>query len=330
MFAFFIHTVGTRAGRKAFVIGVALILMHELCGCFTMLNYTALIFRESGSGISPNLSAIIVGFIQLLGTYVATFLVDRIGRKILLTFSAIGTAICLACLGAYSLCNSIGINVKEHSWISIASFSGMMFLAACGIVPLMFVVIAEVMPEKVKSLWIWKNWSSTPKKVRTVHAKKSCTSLPFPLSIGSKYRLHDLFLSLLDPSLCHGEILRSRSWCNWHAWLGILLCRLYNDWSCFHHHRYTRNERQNLCRNCGYFGSLKAWKWWKSQLETFTSMNRARNSTSIEQIWMCYFFVSNKFLLVVICTTFWLLHNCHMNLYWTILLSMNFVIVPCT
>lgn len=143
------YTVGTRAGRKAFIIGVALILMHELCGCFTMLNYTALIFRQSGSAISPNLSAIIVGAIQLLGTYVATFLVDRIGRKILLTFSAIGTAICLACLGAYSYCNSIGISVEEYSWISIASFSGMMFLAACGIVPLMFVVIAEVMPEKV-------------------------------------------------------------------------------------------------------------------------------------------------------------------------------------
>lgn len=114
-----------------------------------MLNYTATIFRESGSSISPDWSAIMVGIIQLLGTYVATFLVDRLGRKILLTLSAIGSSLCLACLGAYSYANSIGLDVKPYSWISIASFSGMMFLASNGLIPLMFVVISEVMPEKV-------------------------------------------------------------------------------------------------------------------------------------------------------------------------------------
>lgn len=139
----------TRAGRKAFMIGMALISMHELCGCFTMLNYTAMIFRESGSTISPNFSAIIVGIIQLLGTYVATFSVDRFGRKVLLISSSIGSAICLCCLGAYSYSNQIGIDVKPYSWLSIASFSGMMFLAAIGLIPLMPVVISEVMPEKV-------------------------------------------------------------------------------------------------------------------------------------------------------------------------------------
>lgn len=149
-FRFSSLAVTTRAGRKAFLIGIALILMHEFCGVFTMLNYTATIFRESGSTISPQFSAIIVALIQLLGTYVATFLVDRLGRKVLLITSAVGSSICLACLGAYSYANSIGIDVAAYSWISIASFSGMMFLAAIGLIPLMFVVIAEVMPEKVE------------------------------------------------------------------------------------------------------------------------------------------------------------------------------------
>lgn len=123
-----------------------------------MLNYTATIFRDSGSSISPDFSAIIVGIIQLLGTYVATFLVDRLGRKILLTLSAIGSSLCLACLGAYSYANAMGLDVKPYSWISIASFSGMMFLASNGLIPLMFVVISEVMPEKVKMHmmnWAW-------------------------------------------------------------------------------------------------------------------------------------------------------------------------------
>lgn len=47
-----------------------------------MINYTATIFAESGSDVSPNLSAIICGAIQLLGTLVSTKLVDRAGRKV--------------------------------------------------------------------------------------------------------------------------------------------------------------------------------------------------------------------------------------------------------
>lgn len=124
--------------------------MHEFCGVFTMLNYTASIFRQSGSTISPEFSAIIVGLIQLFGTFFSTFFVDRLGRKILLVSSAIGSAICLACLGAYSYANASGIvDVTPYSWVSIASFSGLMFLASVGLIPLMFVVISEVMPEKV-------------------------------------------------------------------------------------------------------------------------------------------------------------------------------------
>lgn len=47
-----------------------------------MINYTATIFAESGSEISPKLSAIVVAAIQLVGTLVATQLVDRVGRKV--------------------------------------------------------------------------------------------------------------------------------------------------------------------------------------------------------------------------------------------------------
>lgn len=74
--------LGSRAAKKSILIGVILILAHELCGVFVMLNYTASIFAESGSDISPNLSAIVVGFIQLIGTMVATQLIDRAGRKV--------------------------------------------------------------------------------------------------------------------------------------------------------------------------------------------------------------------------------------------------------
>lgn len=224
-----------------------LIALHELCGCFTMLNYTATIFRESGSSISPNFSAIIVGFIQLLGTYMATFLVDRLGRKILLVFSSIGTGLCLLCLGSYSYANALGFDVKPYSWISIASFSGMMFLAACGIIPLMFVVIAEVMPEKVFVFSLF-----------FTHVIFHTDEIQYPkrffLFSDSRHWMYHLLLHGMDIGICHGQILWIGRRNLWNARMGIFLCCLYIHRSHIYHCHYTRNQRKKLCRNCSNIG----------------------------------------------------------------------------
>ena len=71
-------------GRRAMTIGIILILLNQCCGCFAMLNYTANIFEEAGSNMSPNMSAIVVGVIQLFGAFFATNLVDWTGRKVTL------------------------------------------------------------------------------------------------------------------------------------------------------------------------------------------------------------------------------------------------------
>lgn len=72
-----------RPVRKAFTIGIVLALLSRCCGCIAMISYTAYIFQEAGSNIPPNTSAIVVAVIQLVGSYMATFLVDRAGRKVL-------------------------------------------------------------------------------------------------------------------------------------------------------------------------------------------------------------------------------------------------------
>lgn len=69
-------------GRKSFLIGIVLAILNQFCGCIAMSNYTANIFKESGSSLSPNTSAIVVGIIQLIGSLIATNLVDRAGRKV--------------------------------------------------------------------------------------------------------------------------------------------------------------------------------------------------------------------------------------------------------
>lgn len=47
-----------------------------------MINYTASIYEESGSNLTPTMSAIVTSSIQVIGVYCSTLLVDRAGRKV--------------------------------------------------------------------------------------------------------------------------------------------------------------------------------------------------------------------------------------------------------
>lgn len=72
----------TGPGRKAITIGIVLSALNQFGGCFALLNYSGIIFEESGSNWPPEISTIIVGVIQFFGTCALIFLVDRAGRKV--------------------------------------------------------------------------------------------------------------------------------------------------------------------------------------------------------------------------------------------------------
>lgn len=141
----------TPAARKGILIGVILMAINQFSGCFALLNYSATIFRDSGSDISPNTSSIIIASIQCIGTYVATILVDKVGRKLLLTISASATSIGLAVMGAYSYLDKLNFDLDHFNWVPVCSLSFVIFIASIGILPLPFIVLAEVLPNKVNS-----------------------------------------------------------------------------------------------------------------------------------------------------------------------------------
>lgn len=76
-----------RIVQKAMIIGVVLVALNQFSGVVTMLNYTATIFQEAGSSISPNMSAIVIGAVQVFSTFISVLIVDRTGRKVCITES---------------------------------------------------------------------------------------------------------------------------------------------------------------------------------------------------------------------------------------------------
>lgn len=131
--------------------------INQFSGCFALINYSATIFRDSGSDIDPNVSSIILAAIQVAGTYVSTVLVDRLGRRLLLLTSAAATAVGLTVMGLYSFVGShLQWDLTAFSWVPVTSLSFVIFIASIGILPLPFVVLAEVLPQNV-SFVLFKN-----------------------------------------------------------------------------------------------------------------------------------------------------------------------------
>ncbi|XP_058814671.1 facilitated trehalose transporter Tret1-2 homolog [Topomyia yanbarensis] len=142
----------TPHARKALLIGICLMAFNQFCGCFAMLNYTATVFAESGSSLSANMSAIVIGTIQMFGSYFSTILVERAGRKLLMTISGAGIATGLAIFAAFSYVKSIGQDVTSYNWLPLACFSIVIFVASMGVLTLPFVILAEIIPQKIKGL----------------------------------------------------------------------------------------------------------------------------------------------------------------------------------
>lgn len=138
----------TPSSRKALIIGLILVSANQLSGCFAFINYTAEIFMESGSSLSPNMSAIIVAIIQLAGSVTSTFAIGNMSRKLLFAMTCFGTIVGLLAMGTHGYLKMY-YDMTDFAWVPIASLSFVIFVASIGLLPLTFVMLSEILPQNV-------------------------------------------------------------------------------------------------------------------------------------------------------------------------------------
>lgn len=106
--------------------------------------------------MDARICAVIMIIIQVAATIIATSFVDNVGRKVLLIVSSFGACIGLTLMGTYTFLSEKskpaegGVSTLGHGWIPLASISVTVFMAYIGLLPLVFVIIMEVLPAKVK------------------------------------------------------------------------------------------------------------------------------------------------------------------------------------
>lgn len=103
--------------------------------------------------MEPAIATIFVGIVQVLASCCTPLIVDRLGRKIILLFSAAGMAIGLGLLGLFFyLDHNKSPLAASLAWLPIVSLVGFVIVYCVGFGPLPWAVLGEMFPPNVKSI----------------------------------------------------------------------------------------------------------------------------------------------------------------------------------
>ena len=130
---------------RPIMLAILIGLFNQLSGINAILYYLNDIFAYAGfSKVSGNIQAVAVGAMNLAATLVGMAMIDRVGRKKLLLFGAVGMAFCLAGVAAI---------FTTHTHLSLLVWLLMAYIAffATSQGAVIWVYIGEIFPNSVRS-----------------------------------------------------------------------------------------------------------------------------------------------------------------------------------
>ncbi|XP_053955055.1 uncharacterized protein LOC128861157 [Anastrepha ludens] len=145
-----LHDFFEKSALKAFADAIVLCILYQLSGCFVILNYMATIFAATGSTMDPYTSTTIVGVSHIIGTTLASLLVERLGRRVLLFSSVAGMTTGMFGLGAFVQFIDAR-TMAQFDWVPLAFMVAVVFTSACGLFGNGFTIVVETLPEKTRS-----------------------------------------------------------------------------------------------------------------------------------------------------------------------------------
>jgi SP family sugar porter-like MFS transporter len=126
------------------VIGVVLALFQQWCGINVIFLYAEEVFAAAGYSVSDMLfNVMITGSVNLVFTFVALALVDRIGRKKLMLTGAGGLALIYSVLGTLYYFGASGLPLLILVVAAIACY-------AMTLAPVTWVILSEIFPNRIR------------------------------------------------------------------------------------------------------------------------------------------------------------------------------------
>lgn len=134
--------------RTVVLIGIILAVLQQWSGINILFNYAEEVFRAAGLGADQIfLDIVVTGTINLVFTFVAMAIVDRVGRRPLMLIGCVGIGISHLLAGFAYRFGMQGNFVLILTLCAIACY-------AMTLAPLTWVLIAEIFPNRLRSLGV--------------------------------------------------------------------------------------------------------------------------------------------------------------------------------
>ncbi|KAK4875796.1 hypothetical protein RN001_012218 [Aquatica leii] len=141
-----------KSNRKALLIMTVLNGSQHFSSISVMLMNVHSIIDDGASVISSNMAAIIFSALMFVALLIAAVLIDKLGRKILLTSSSILTGLSLLTLATYFAVKNSGTDISSYNWIPVAAVMLYAIVFRCGLGSVPIVMTAELFPTSVKAM----------------------------------------------------------------------------------------------------------------------------------------------------------------------------------
>jgi len=135
---------------KPVLLGMAIAILGQFMGVNAVLYYGPSIFEQSGlSGGDALYYQVMVGVVNVLTTILALFIIDRVGRKKLVYFGVSGMVLSLLLISFYFYGSEI---YGLPSLFLLILFLAYIFFTAISISAVIFVLLSEMYPNKIRGL----------------------------------------------------------------------------------------------------------------------------------------------------------------------------------
>jgi SP family facilitated glucose transporter-like MFS transporter 8 len=160
---FFRNISVTSETMKAMNIIFGLMAFLEICGMSAVLAYTVQVFQTAGSALDPYISTAIFGVVQFVSTLIPIFLVDHVGRRILLIMSGAGMVVCLLAMVIHFHLLDQGTEIKYINWLPLVAVNLYVVAFSVGLGPIPWFMMPELLSNEargwVSSIAVCLNWA---------------------------------------------------------------------------------------------------------------------------------------------------------------------------
>ncbi|CAH3950526.1 facilitated trehalose transporter Tret1-like [Pieris brassicae] len=131
---------------KAFIITLVIKITQQFDGYLIVLIYAGFVTEKAAESITfkltPNKQVMMIGLVQLFGSIVATCIVERTGRKLLLVSTSFAVGVGMLILSAWFYFTGLGSWLP--GWVPVVAMCVCIFADAAGFQPISYIIITDL------------------------------------------------------------------------------------------------------------------------------------------------------------------------------------------